>query len=135
MVHCSGGIQKAKAADLLAFFLAPVSKGGRGWKAPGYHYFIEADGSIIEMWPEDKITNGVKGYNSVSINVAYAGGVDLSVPGKPPVDNRTPQQKASLLILLKSLKAKYPAAEIHSHRDFAKKACPSFDATKEYAVL
>lgn len=135
MVHCSGGNQKAKAADVLAFFFAPVSKGGKGWKAPGYHYFIEADGTIVEMWPEEKVSNGVKGYNSVSINVSYAGGVDLTSPGHPPVDNRTPQQKASLLILLKSLKAKYPGAEIHSHKDFANKACPSFDATKEYASL
>lgn len=135
MVHCSAGNQNAKAADVLAFFLAPVAKKGRGWKAPGYHYFIEADGTIVEMWPEDKISNGVKGYNSVSINVAYAGGVNLSVKGNPPVDNRTPQQKAALLSLLKALKAKYPKAEIHSHRDFANKACPSFDATAEYASL
>lgn len=135
MVHCSAGSQKAKAADVLAFFLSPVSKGGNGWKAPGYHYFIEADGTIVEMWPEEKVSNGVKGYNSVSINVAYAGGVDLSAPGNPPVDNRTPQQKASLLILLKSLKDKYPGAAIHSHKDFANKACPSFDATKEYASI
>lgn len=30
---------------------------------------------------------------------------------------------------------KYPKAIIHSHRDFANKACPSFDATKEYKNL
>ena len=47
-------------------------------------------------------------------------------------DTRTPAQKAALLKLLKELKAKYPKASIHGHRDFANKACPSFDATKEY---
>ena len=26
----------------------------------------------------------------------------------------------------------YPEAVIHSHKDFARKACPSFDATAEY---
>ena len=29
----------------------------------------------------------------------------------------------------------FPSIAIHSHRDFARKACPSFDATKEYANL
>ena len=29
----------------------------------------------------------------------------------------------------------YPEAEIHGHRDFARKACPSFDATEEYKYL
>nr|DAI30087.1 MAG TPA: lysozyme [Caudoviricetes sp.] len=37
--------------------------------------------------------------------------------------------------MLQTLKKKYPSASIHGHRDFAKKACPSFDATKEYAGL
>lgn len=135
MVHCTAGNQNAKASDVVAFHLRPTAKGGRGWKAPGYHYIIEADGSIVRTWPEDKISNGVKGYNSVSINICYTGGVDLDKPGRPPIDNRTPQQKAAMYSLLKRLKKKYPDAEIHSHRDFANKACPSFDATKEYAGL
>ena len=29
-------------------------------------------------------------------------------------------------------KTKYPKVEIFGHRDFSSKACPSFDATKEY---
>jgi len=29
----------------------------------------------------------------------------------------------------------YPEAKIHGHRDFARKACPSFDATEEYKHL
>jgi N-acetylmuramoyl-L-alanine amidase len=29
----------------------------------------------------------------------------------------------------------YPDAKIHSHRDFAAKACPSFDATTEYCNI
>ena len=26
----------------------------------------------------------------------------------------------------------YPGAKVHGHRDFSTKACPSFDATKEF---
>ena len=135
MVHCTAGSQKNKAKDIVDFHLRPTAKGGKGWRAPGYHYIIEPDGTVVPTWPESKVSNGVKGYNSVSINISYIGGVDLSMPCLPPVDNRTPQQKAAMLSLLRQLKARYPYAEIHSHRDFANKACPSFDATKEYAGL
>jgi N-acetylmuramoyl-L-alanine amidase len=37
--------------------------------------------------------------------------------------------------VLRTLKAMYPEAVIHGHRDFANKACPSFDATEEYKHL
>lgn len=61
--------------------------------------------------------------------MAYVGGVDSE--GKP-ADTRTPEQKSALRRLLVHLKESYPEAGIHSHRDFANKACPCFDATKEY---
>ena len=38
-------------------------------------------------------------------------------------------------MLLRHLRKKYPNAKIYGHRDFAAKACPSFDARKEYASL
>jgi len=37
--------------------------------------------------------------------------------------------------VLRTLKAMYPEAVIHSHNDFANKACPSFNATEEYKHL
>lgn len=57
--------------------------------------------------------------------------------GGAPKDTRTPEQKKSLLKLLKELKKLYPNAEILGHRDFpnVKKACPSFDAKEEYKNL
>ena len=63
----------------------------------------------------------------------YIGGV--AADGKTAKDTRTPEQRKALLMLLRRLRAKYPNAKIHGHRDFAAKACPSFDATKEYADL
>ena len=41
----------------------------------------------------------------------------------------------SILAVLRTLKAMYPDASIHGHRDFSSKACPSYDATSEYADL
>jgi len=40
-----------------------------------------------------------------------------------------------LLHVLKTLMAMFPLATIYSHNEFANKACPSFDATKEYEDL
>ena len=54
---------------------------------------------------------------------------------KTPKDTRTEAQKAALLALLKELRAKFPTATIRGHRDFAAKACPSFNATTEYAHI
>ena len=45
------------------------------------------------------------------------------------------KQKEALEYLLYFLKLLQPEAKIHGHRDFANKACPSFDATKEYENL
>ncbi len=130
IVHCSAGNINNTAADIVRFHTGPVSKGGRGWKSPGYHFFIEKDGTVVQLVPVEKISNGVVGHNSDSINVCYAGGVDQE-SFKIPIDTRTPQQKTALLALLKDLKAKY-RCPVYGHRDFAPKACPSFDAKTEY---
>ncbi len=119
------------AADIVAFHCNPKPK-GNGWKVPGYHYFVEKDGKVTQLVDESKISNGVKGHNATSINICYAGGVDQKT-FKVPMDTRTQAQKTALLSLVKMLRAKYPNAKVYGHRDFAPKACPSFDAKAEYA--
>lgn len=130
IVHCSAGSQSNTAQDVVNYHIRTLK-----WSRPGYHYVIEPDGKIVNTWPEDQYSNGVKGHNSNAINVCYIGGVDTSRGDLPPVDNRTEAQKESLLKLLRLLKKRYPSAKIYGHRDFAAKACPSFDARKEYAGL
>ena len=103
----------------------------KGWDCIGYHYVIYRDGSIHGGRSEEEIGAHCVGHNSNSIGVCYIGG--LATDGKTPKDTRTPAQKTALVKLLRILKQRYPKATIHGHRDFAKKACPSFDATKEYA--
>ena len=133
-VHCSAGPQTQTVESIKAYW-----KNNLGWKSPGYHYIIKANGEIVPLQPEEKASNGVAGYNSVSINVCYIGGVDKN--GKP-VDNRTEYQKESLLYILKDLKKRYPNAVIMGHRDIWgsnpanwKKSCPCFDAKTEYAHI
>lgn len=126
VVHCSATVQNATVDSIKKYWREQL-----GWKAPGYHYIIKADGEIVELLPEEKVSNGVAGYNSNAINVCYIGGI---AENGTPVDNRTLQQKVALQFLLEAIKERYPKAIIQGHRDFpnVQKACPSFDARKEY---
>ncbi len=125
-VHCTATSQKTSISAIQSYW-----KNQLGWKMPGYHFIVMPDGEIVSLLPIEQVSNGVAGFNSALINIAYLGGVDAK---NVPQDTRTPQQKASLLKLLKELKQKFPTATIQGHRDFpkVKKACPSFDAKNEY---
>lgn len=132
-VHCTASSQKWGVTELQAEFKA------KGWKNPGYHKVITADGIVHSMLEIEKVSNGVQGYNSTSINVAYVGGIDGK--GKA-VDNRTDAQKVSLRKLLAELHIRFPNATIMGHRDIWgsdkskwKKMCPCFNAMEEYRNL
>lgn len=99
----------------------------------GYHYVIYRDGSIHKGRPEEMRGAHVKDHNAHSIGICYIGGLDRN--GNPK-DTRTPEQKATLLQLLKQLKTRYPNAIIVSHHTFnPQKPCPCFDAEHEYLQL
>ena len=126
IVHCAATPQgkNFKAADIDRWHRE------RKMKCIGYHYVVDLDGTVEPGRPESEIGAHCLGHNQYSIGVCYVGG--LAADGKTPKDTRTAAQKEALLALLKKLRAKYPNASIHGHRDFAAKACPSFDATREY---
>ena len=128
-VHCTATTQKTSISAIQSYW-----KNQLGWKMPGYHFIVLPDGIVVQLLPIEEVSNGVKGFNSVLINIAYLGGVDAK---NNPLDNRTPQQKATLLELLKKYKKQFPKAINQGHRDFpnVKKACPSFDVKKEYQSL
>ena len=104
-----------------------------GWTDIAYNYVIELDGSIHNGRDVNKVGGHTTNHNAHSIGVVYVGG--LAKDGKTAKDTRTEAQKASLLKLLKQLKAMYPKAVIYGHRNFANKACPSFDAKTEYKAI
>lgn len=105
----------------------------RGFSDIGYHYVIYRDGSIHSGRPIERIGAHCLKHNAHSIGICYIGGV--SKDGKTPKDTRTDAQKESLIKLIKELKAKYPKATVHGHREYANKACPCFDAKNEYKNL
>lgn len=141
-IHCTASYQESYKDELL------VNEFKRkGWRYPGYHYVIRPDGTIFNMLPEHKIANGVSGYNSTSIHIAYVGGITKT--NSRGIDNRTEQQKSSLYKLLQDLRVKYPKAYIMGHRDISPdknkngkidtweyiKLCPCFNAMIEYKEL
>lgn len=128
-VHCTATQPSATVASITNYWKTKLN-----WKNPGYHYIVKADGEIVNLLPIEHVSNGVAGYNSVTINISYIGGIDAKGKAK---DTRTDAQKASLLKIIKEMKSKFPSAKIQGHRDFpgVKKACPSFDAITEYAAL
>lgn len=105
----------------------------RGFSDIGYHYVIYRDGSIHSGRPIERIGAHCLKHNAHSIGICYIGGV--AKDGKTPKDTRTDVQKESLIKLIKELKAKYPKATVHGHREYANKACPCFDAKNEYKNL
>lgn len=129
VVHCTATQPETSIASIENYWHNVLS-----WKNNGYHYIIDKNGNYCKLTPLDKIANGVRGYNQNSIHIAYIGGIDKN--GKPK-DTRTEPQKQTILKLLKELRVKFPNAKIQGHRDFpnVKKACPSFDAKKEYSNI
>lgn len=107
----------------------------RGWDRFGYSDLINQDGSITNLTPfntDDEVdynemTWGVKGENSVSRHIVYAGGIDKY--GEPK-DTRTPEQMRTLEYYVKYHIIRYPHIKIAGHNQFANKACPSFDVPK-----
>ena len=128
-IHCTATPQTTTIESIKNYW-----KNKLGWKNPGYHFIIKPDGSTVELLSVDKVSNGVAGFNSVTINISYIGGVDAN---NKPLDNRTDAQKQSLITLIKRYKEMFPNAIVQGHRDFpnVKKACPSFDAKKEYKSI
>ena len=128
IIHCTATFadQRVTVADITRWHKQ------RGWKTIGYHYIVDQAGNIFEGRPIEQPGAHCLNHNQNSIGIAYCGG--LNHEGKP-TDTRTPEQRAALLGLLTELKQRFPEAVIHSHSDFASKACPCFDATSEYAAL
>lgn len=110
----------------------------RGWRDIGYHFVIRLDGSIERGRDEATVGSHVAGFNTGSIGVVYAGGLDAQ--GRPK-DTRTPEQLEAMQRLVRALVAAYPGAEVLGHRDASPdtdhdgvvephewlKACPCFD--------
>ena len=133
VVHCTATPPDATIESIKNYWKTHL-----GWYNPGYHYIIKRNGEIVNLLPEEKASNGVKGHNQNSVHISYIGGIDKN---GNPLDNRTDEQKHAMFNKLISLSEKYPDATILGHRDLSPdkngngviepsewiKYCPSFD--------
>ncbi|NDV69268.1 N-acetylmuramoyl-L-alanine amidase [Dysgonomonas sp. 25] len=127
IIHCSATKvgQDFSAKDIDSWHRA------RGFRKIGYHYVIDLDGAIETGRNEDEIGAHCVGQNVTSIGICYIGGLDEN--GKP-CDTRTPAQKVALNNLIAEITNRHPNLTIHGHKEFANKACPCFDVTKEFSL-
>ena len=126
IIHCSA---TREGQDIKAKTIKQWHK-ERGFDDIGYHYVIDLDGTIEKGREEDLVGAHCKGHNATSIGICYVGGCDKNLK---PKDTRTPEQKRSMLSLVRKLVNKYkiPVTQIWAHHDFDKhKACPSFDISE-----
>lgn len=130
IVHCTA---TPEGRDVSVNTIRRWHVSDNGWSDIGYHYVIALDGTVNTGRPLERPGAHCAGHNARSIGVCYVGG--LAPDGHTPRDTRTPSQRRALLTLLRELKKKYPGAAIRGHRDYSYKACPCFDATREYQGL
>ncbi len=112
-----------------------ASHKARGFADIGYHFYITRDGETHPCRPVHQIGAHATGWNDKSIGICYEGGLDEN---GCIADTRTYAQKCALLDLLRQLKTDYPKAKILGHYQLSeniRKACPCFDAKREYAQL
>lgn len=127
-IHCSA---TPEGRDVSMETIKSWHVKGNGWSDIGYHFVIELDGALKEGRPLHRSGAGVRGHNAHSIHVCYIGGTDKDKKAK---DTRTEAQRATLDKIVESLRMDYPEASVHGHNEFAAKACPSFDVSKEYGT-
>ena len=129
IVHCSATPEGKEFSvdDICRWHLQ------RGFADIGYHFVIYLDGSVHVGRPLAKAGAHCKGHNAHSVSVCYIGGCEAH--SQKPKDTRTEEQKRSLVRLITELRQQFPNASVHGHREFANKACPSFNAREEYKNL
>lgn len=127
IIHCSATFpgQDVGVREIDAWHRA------RGFNGIGYHYVIRLDGTLENGRRIALAGAHCQGQNARSIGICYVGGLD--VKGNP-ADTRTPGQKKTLRKLIERLESYY-RCDIYGHRDFARKACPCFDAHSEYEEI
>lgn len=105
----------------------------RGWSGIGYHRVIGLNGERWAGRPIEAIGAHCEGHNSGTLGVVYGGGV--AKDGRTPKDTRNAAQRSALLVELTELRDRFNIKKLSGHNEYAAKACPSFDASKEYDYL
>lgn len=122
VIHCTDTRSNATVESIQRYW-----RENRGWKSPGYHYIIKADGEVVQLLSEEKESNGVLGYNKYCVNVCYIGGKKKDGSSG---DTRTRSQENALFDKIIELTEKYPNAIVKGHGEFPNqggRTCPNFN--------
>lgn len=132
VIHCTATPRgrRVSAEDIRRWHIVE-----RGWNEVGYTDLFHLDGTVerlvqnnedaeVDPW---EITNGARGYNSISRHIVYVGG--LSRDGSRAEDTRTVWQKEALRKYVLAFHRRHPDVRIIGHNDISAKACPSFDVS------
>ena len=130
ILHCSA---TREGQDVSAATIKDWHVNGRGWSDIGYHYVIGIDGTIEKGRPIQRTGAHTKGHNAESVGVCYIGGVRED--GKTPKDTLTFAQEQAFRNLYNALKLVFGPMTLHGHREYAAKACPSFEVREKFADL
>jgi N-acetylmuramoyl-L-alanine amidase len=129
IIHCTGTLK-----DVPAWIIIKNFKDWNHWDKPGYHFLIDHLGKVHSLLSVSEVSNGARGFNDHSVNIAYIGGID----GKGFFqDTRTELQKISMLAVLTVLHNLFKYAKIcgHSSLPGVDKACPCMFYNQEYIDL
>ena len=129
IVHCAA---TKPSMDIGAEEIRGWHVEGNGWSDIGYHWVIRRDGTIEAGRPEDISGAHCKDHNSGSIGVCLVGGIDEAGDADA---NFTMAQYTSLKEVLNDIRMRNTITKLSGHRDYANKACPSFDVNAWYGEL
>jgi N-acetylmuramoyl-L-alanine amidase len=133
IVHCAATPEgKDFTVSQIARWHKKRGFSGRGGTYCGYHFVIYRDGSVHRGKPEGVRGTHTRRQNRNSLGICYIGGVDRRGKAK---DTRTAAQKRAMKNLIQELASRHNITKIRGHRDYAAKACPSFDARSEYSSI
>lgn len=131
ILHCSATREgdDIDAATIRAWHMSPP----KNWSDIGYHFVVRLDGSVETGRPITRPGAHVRGHNKDSIGICYVGGLDA---GGHPKNTMTREQKASIKRICRALcLVLNKPLTLHGHREFSKKACPSFEVGEAFYGL
>ena len=97
----------------------------RGWRDVGYHWLIRRDGTLEEGRPEGTLGAHVRGHNSGTIGICWAGGLERASGSSVGVWNPTEAQEACLVRLIHDIQKRWPNAKrVVGHKDLVPSECP-----------
>ena len=131
ILHCSATKenQDIDSATIRAWHTSPP----RNWSDIGYHFVVKLDGSIESGRPINRAGAHTKGHNKDSIGVCYVGGLDQS--GHPKNTLTTEQRRAIKRLCRALCLVLNQPLDLHGHREFSAKACPSFEVAEVFGPL